>query len=131
MWYLLILLPFIMYAIINLTWRRVRVEYEFSIAAGELTIAKIFDGRSRRVKLTLTIADMTLITPLNSSTRRQLEAPDITSVRDYSISADSESAWLTISPDRASGKKRAVIIETNAEMQRIMRLCNPSAFSAR
>ena len=130
-WQLLILLPFIMYALIILTWRFVRVEYEYAIEAGVLTVAKIFDGRSRRVKLKIELPECTLIAPRAESGGRALEARDIASVRDFSASPGSADAWVLVCPDRSGGKKSAAIIETNAEMRRILRLCNPSAYSDR
>ncbi len=121
------LLPFIMYAIIKLTWRLTVVEYDFAIEAGELTVAKIYAGSARRVKARAYIPDMTLIAPKNKDSQRVLSASDIVSVKDFSAHEDSETAFVCVYPDRA-GKKLALIIETNEEMRRILHLCNPSAF---
>ncbi len=124
MWTMLILLPFIMYAIFTLTWRYTQLEYEFAIETGELSVAKIYDGRSRRTVFRCDLSEATRISPL--SDRRVLESPDITSVKDFSASPDSAAAWYVIVPD--GSKKLAAVIETNDEMLRILRLANPSAF---
>lgn len=125
---IVILLPFIMYAIIKLTWRLTVVEYDFAIEAGELTVAKIYAGSARRVKARAYVPDMTLIAPKSKDSERVLSASDIVSVKDFSAQRDSETAFVCVYPDRSGGKKRALVIETNEEMQRVLRLCNPSAF---
>jgi hypothetical protein len=129
-WQPLILFPFIMYALINITWKYVLVEYEYIIEAGELSISKIYDGRARRTALTVGISDMTLITKLTDSSRQKLNSPDVTEVSDFSVSGEKE-AYLALYADKKSGKKRAVIFNVNDEMRRILRLGNPSAFVAR
>ncbi len=126
-WALIVLLPFLLYAMIKMTWRYTVVEYDFAIEAGELTVAHIYAGSSRRLKARVYVPEMTLIAPYNRDSQRMLSAPDIVSVKDFSIKKGSETAWVCIYPDRAGGKKRAIIVETNEEMQRILRLCNPSA----
>ena len=126
-WALIIMLPFIMYAIIKITWRRTDVQYEFLIEAGELSIAKIYGNSSRRVKAKAYIPEMTLIAPYAGEGERALSARDIVSVKNYAASKNSEGAWVCVYPDRDKGKKHALIIETNEEMRRILHLCNPSA----
>ncbi|MBQ8509787.1 MAG: hypothetical protein IJ493_07770 [Clostridia bacterium] len=126
-WVMLILLPFLMYAIFTLTWRFTRVEYEYSIEAGVLRVAKIYDGRSRRTKLTLELSDLTSAAPCTEPSPAALNARDITRTDDYRTSPQSEEGWLCVFADRKTGRKRALLLDCNAEMIRIMRLCNPSA----
>ncbi len=130
LWELMLLLPFIMLAMIRLTWKYTVVEYEYSIEAGELRVAAIYNKTSRRVKLRVSVPEMTLIAPYDEHSRNMLERGDIDEVKDYSASKDSESVYVCIYPDKKRGKKRAVIIETTPEAQRILRLCNPTAFTA-
>ena len=126
---LVILLPFLLFAIIKLTWRFVCVEYEYSIEAGELTVAAIYGGATRRVKCRVYLPEATLIAPYDASRERMLEKDDISTVKRFA-SEDSESAYVCVYPDKKHGKKRALVFETNAEAQRILRLCNPVAFAA-
>ena len=130
LWTLMILLPFIMYAIIRLTWKFTDVEYEYAIEAGELSIAYIYSGAARRVKYRADITEMTLIAPYNEQNSHMLNKNDIYEIKYYTASKNSEEAYLCISPDKKRGKKRAVIIETTPEARRILRLCNPSSFVA-
>lgn len=123
-WALLILLPFLMFAIIRVTWRLVNIEYEFAIEVGELKIAVIYGSANRRTKRRLNIPDMTLIAPYRADL---VAAPDIIETVSFA-EPDSENAYVCVYPDKKSGKKKAVIIETTEESRRILRLCNPSAF---
>lgn len=125
-WQLLLLLPFIMYALISLTWRFTMPEYEYSVEAGVLTIAVIYGGRTRRVRFTAELSEATRISKCD---RRALESRDIVSIKDLSVSGDGDSVWCAVFPDKSSGKKNAVIFETNEALQRALRLSNPSAMA--
>ena len=119
-WQLLLLLPFIMYALIALTWRFTKPEYEYSIEAGELTVAVIYGGRSRRVKCT---ADLTKATRVSEFQPGLANSRDVSEVKDFSAGGE---VWCVFMPDD-NGKKRLIVISVNDEMKRIMKLCNPSA----
>ncbi len=127
LWAMIILLPFLMYAIIRLTWKYVNVEYEYAIEAGELSISAIYSGSSRRLKRRAQIPEMTLIAPYREDTEGYLRAPDIIEVKWYA-DEDSEAAYICVCPDQSSGKKRAIVIETTEEARRILHLCNPTVF---
>ena len=71
--------------------------------------------------------EMTVIAPYNEQSARWTEAPDIVGTMIFA-DPDSPDAYLCVAPDPSKGKKRAVVIETNEEMRRILRLCNPAAF---
>lgn len=120
-WQLLLLLPFIMYALIALTWRFTKPEYEYSIEAGTLTIAIIYGGKSRRVRCSL---DLTKATRISEFKPGLVNSRDVVSAKDYSAGGE---VWCVFMPDRDSGKKQAVIFSVNDEMKRIMKLCNPPA----
>lgn len=127
-WQPLILLPFIIYALINLTWRFVMVEYEFDVEAGELTVAKIYGKKTRRKKFSADISEFSVIRPLDGDSRRLADAPD-TELLDFSARPDSVDRLICVLPEKKTGKKKAVIIETDEDTRRLMRLSNPSAFS--
>ena len=118
-WQLLLLLPFIMYALIVLTWRFTKPEFEYSIEAGELTIAVIYGGRSRRVKCSV---DLTKATRISEFRQGLANSRDVSSVRDFSAGGE---VWCVFIPD--DSKKQLIVFSVNDEMKRIMKLCNPSA----
>lgn len=126
---LVILLPFLLFAIVKLTWRFTCVEYEYAIEAGELTVAAIYGGSTRRVKCRVYLPEATLIAPYDAAREQMLATGDISRVKCFA-NEGSESAYVCVYPDRKHGKKYALIFETNAEAQRILRLCNPVAFAA-
>ena len=130
-WQPLILLPFIVFGLIRLTWRFTRVEYEIAVEAGALTVAKIYDKRSRRKKFSADIADFSLIRPLDADAKRVFNGADITERLDFSASPESPDAMLIVYPEKKTGRKTALVIETNDEVRRLLRLSNPGAFARR
>ena len=126
-WAMCILLPFILFAIIRVSWRYTSVEYEYTIEAGELAVAAIYSGAARRTRIRMQVPEMTVIAPYNEQSARWTEAPDIVGTMIFA-DPDSPDAYLCVAPDPSKGKKRAVVIETNEEKRRILRLCNPAAF---
>lgn len=125
---LLILLPFILFAIVKLTWRFTCPEYEYIIEAGELSVAVIYGGAARRVKCRVNLPDATLIAPFDKERERVLNSPDISNVKRYCAAENSENAYICIYPTKNGSKKCALVFDTTPEAQRIMRICNPSAF---
>ncbi len=127
---LVLLLPFLLFAIYKLTWRFTRAEYEYAIEAGELTVAVIYGGATRRVKCRVYLPEATLIAPYDGERERMLVKGDVADVKIYADEG-SESAYVCVYPDQKHGKKYALIFETTAEAQRILRICNPVAFVSR
>lgn len=129
-WQPLILLPFIIIALINLTWKYVRVEYEFTAEVGVLTISEIYDGRSRRQKLALEVSEIEEAGRFNDYERERLNQRGLEKIRDFSQSPDSAGAWYAVWRDK-NNEHQAVIFESDDELLRLLRLWNPSVFSAR
>lgn len=125
---LLIMLPFLLFAIVKLTWRFTSAEYEFLIEAGELTVAVIYGGATRKVKCRIELSRATLIAPYDNERARMLERGDMESVKRFTESESSDNAYICIYPEKKGSKKSALIFDTTPEAQRILRLCNPSAF---
>ena len=69
-----------------------------------------------------------MIRPLDSDSGKLADAPD-TELLDFSARPDSEDRMICVLPEKKTGKKKAVIIETDEDMRRLMRLSNPTAFS--
>ena len=125
---LVILLPFILFAIFKLTWRYTCPEFEYVIEAGELLIAVIYGGVSRRAKCRVTLSDATLIAPFDSEREKLLSGDGIAEVETFRESDESDSAYICVYSKKNGAKKCAVIFDTTIEAQRIMRICAPSAF---
>lgn len=125
---LLIMLPFLLFAIVKLTWRFTSVEYEFLIEAGELTVAVIYGGATRRVRCRIELPKATLIAQYDIERARMLDRGDIENVKRFTARDNSDSAYVCIYPEKKGSKKSALIFDTTPEAQRIMRICNPHAF---
>ncbi len=125
---LVIMLPFILLAIIKVTWKYTDKEYEILVEAGEMTVAAIYGGVTRRVKKRIYIPEMTLIAKYTESRVAMVKGGGVSEVSNYGGSTDGENSFVCVYPDTKQGKKCAVIIDTNDELRRILRLCNPAAF---
>lgn len=125
---LIILLPFLVFALVKVTWKYVNKEYEILVEAGEMTVAVIYGASKRRTKKRIYIPDMTLIEKYNERHDAMINSGKISDVESYIISPESSWLWICVYPDVKRGKKHAVIIDTNEELIRILRLCNPVAF---
>lgn len=130
MWTLLILLPFLLFALYKLTWPRVNVVYDVALEAGELTVAAIYGGVSRRVKFRAYIPEASLITPFTEG-ERALSGGDVTDTKQFTAGVDRTDTYVIIFPDKKRGKKTALAIDVTPELLRILRLCNPSVFIAK
>lgn len=129
MWTLMLLLPFLIFAFYRLTWRFVDVEYDVSLEAGELTVAKVYGKSSRRVKLRAYVPEMTLIAPYDELTASHLLSKEVDSVTYYTENGVCDKTYICVYPDTKRGRKHAIVIDATDELLRIMRLCNPSLFA--
>lgn len=118
-WQLLILLPFILYGLIALTWHFTKPEYEYSIAGGELSISVIYGGRSRKIKFS---GDLTKATRISAFERNIADSRDIASVKDYSAGGE---VWSAVFPE--DGRKMLVVFSVDDRMKHALKICNPSA----
>ena len=60
---LLAFIPISLWALVFFTWRMTQVEYEFSFFAGELAVARVLGGRSRRTLCQLRLRDVEALIP--------------------------------------------------------------------
>lgn len=94
------LLPLFTWILVFFTWRYVCVEYEYTLASGQLTVAKIYGNRTRRVLLEVRLSDMTLIAPLNKSFSGQIERANPAKTYDALSSKKSPNAYFALFPDK-------------------------------
>jgi len=130
--HLIAILPLFLWMLVFFTWRYVCVEYEYSITSGVLTFSKIYNNRTRRKVLELTLRDAVSIAPLDGASHSEratawhperefsaissLRAPDI-----YII-------LFELTDKRKKEKRRAIFyFEPTAKALQICRFYNPSA----
>ncbi len=125
---LLVLFPFLLFAIIKFSYKYTDREYEISVEAGEMTVAVIYGAVRRRTKKQVSVPDMTLIARYTENRKAMVSGGNIAEVFSFVGTPDSEDNFICVYPDSKSGRKHAIIIETDEELRRVLRICNPSAF---
>ncbi len=125
---LLILFPFLLFAIIKFSYKYTDKEYEILVEAGEMTVAVIYGAVRRRTKKEISLPEATLIARYTDSRMAMVTGGNIAEVSDFSGKSDSEDNFIVVYPDSKTGRKHAIIIETDEELRRVLRICNPSAF---
>ena len=116
------LTPFGLALIIFLTGRYTSVEFEYSITSGEMTVSKIFGGRTRRELISFRLRDCRRIAPASE---------DASAFRaDETVSAlsrpDAPDAYFAALED-ADGKKSVVYFEATQKALRICHFYNAAA----
>lgn len=121
------LTPFGLALIIFLTWRYTSVEFEYSITSGEMTVSKIFGGRTRRELISFRLRDCSMIAP---ATDRAWQDRASAFRADETVSAlsrpDAPDAYFAALED-ADGKKSVVYFEATQKALRICHFYNAAA----
>ncbi len=128
---LLAFIPLSLWVIIFITWRRVAVDYEYSVTSGVLTFTKIYGNRSRRKIFEMNIRDAVRIAPLgdeDEASRGAAYRPEREFVGVSSMSAPDIYFMLFEINDRKAREKRRAIFyfEATTKMLSICRFYNPS-----
>lgn len=121
------LTPFGLALLVFLTWRYTTVEYECSFTSGELTISKIYGGRTRRELASLRLRDCIMIAPATDrlwSEKAELFRADET-VSALS-SPDAPDAYFAAF-EGEDGTRGLVYFEATQKALRICHFYNPSA----
>ena len=120
---LVALAPVALWIAVFLTWRYTKVEYEYSITSGILTLSEIYGGRSRKVITEFKLKDCCKIAPLSEFGKRDEAETDVT----YSALGDKDSpnAYFA-SYDDEKGRRCVVFFEATEKALKICRFYNPS-----
>lgn len=129
---LLAFIPISTWILVFMTWRRVAVDYEYSLVSGTLTFAKVFGGRSRKKVFEMQLKNAVRIAPLASEAevaRATAYAPEREFMGASSLSAPDVYFMLFELCDPRTGEKRRAIyyFEATQKMLSICRYYNPSA----
>ena len=110
-----------------LTHRFVRYEYEISLVGGELTLARIYGGKSRRVRLTLRFSSVLLAVPAHEARyadQVKRYAPDIE--YRYALYPDSPDVFVLLF-ENEDERRCALFLDTTPEGRKAMKHANPAA----
>jgi len=127
---MLALLPFIMFAMIRVTWRLVKTEYEISVEAGELKISTIYAKAGRRTGFRYDVREMSVITPYDEAHAHLFSQNDTTVTKIFAGESEELTAYVCVCPDIKKNMKTLVVFMCSEEMKKLLRLSNPSAFKA-
>ncbi|MBR4296404.1 MAG: hypothetical protein IKT56_06190 [Clostridia bacterium] len=118
------LIPLTLWILVFITWRYVKVEYEYSIISGLFTLSNVYGNRSRKKVVEFKIKDCCLIAPLKDSEEKIASyAPEkVYSGRSSVSSRDTYVALVDI-----DGKKTAVYFEATEKALKICQFYNASA----
>ena len=125
---LLVLLPFIMFAMIRVTWRLVQTEYEISVEAGELKIAVIYGKSGRKTRFRYDVREMSLIVPYDDAHADLVCGGDVTETKLFLGDTEDSVAYACVCPDKKKSAKTAIVFMCTDEMKKLLRISNPSAF---
>ena len=124
---LLALIPLSLWIIVFFTWRYVSVEHEYSIVSGEMTVADIYGGRSRKDLVVFRLKECAMIAPAHER-QWQERAELFGAEKVYSAlsSPDAPDAYFAAF-ENEKGAKCIVYFEATERALRICRFYNPSA----
>lgn len=122
--HLIALMPFCVIILIALTWRYVSCTYEYIIAIGEISFAKIYSNRLRKEILRLHIRDLVRVAPTESFASRSFA-----SVFDFRSAPNTPDAYGIVFKDHAE-RECLVYFEATAKALKLLSMYNPSAVSA-
>ena len=107
-------------------WQFVSIEFEYSIAMGEMDMDIIYGQRRRRRIACAKIKDMSIIAPYGSEYDSQINAPDITNRVFAASHIDSPDTYFCIYNDEKKGKT-LLIFEATQKTLGIMKFYNSKA----
>lgn len=120
---LVALAPVALWIAVFLTWRYTKVEYEYSITSGILTLSEIYGGRSRKVITEFKLKDCCKIAPVSEFGKHDEAETDVT----YSALGDKDSSNAYFaSYDDEKGRRCVVFFEATEKALKICRFYNPS-----
>lgn len=123
---LILLAPISTLAVVLITWKYTRVEYEYSFVGGTFTFSKIYGGRSRRCVLEVEIRSLKEIFPYNEETAKKIEnITDKTLIKGIPSGSSQNPCVLSFEDN----KEKAVffILDCDGRSAKILKFYNPSA----
>jgi len=118
----------ITFGIVKLTWKYLRLEYEYSFSYGTLCVAKIYGKRTRKQLVEADIKSLVMVAP---ATQENIDKAERLEAEERVIAVSSESAeniWLALTGDKDE-KRVLVFFDADERSLGILKSLNPYAFS--
>ncbi|GEM_PF-1382820 len=122
------LVPLALFAIIIPTWRRTKIEYEYSFLSGVMTISKIIGGRSRREVVCIRLSDLDAIVEDTAEGREKLQRFNPEVMTDIPAASTGTYPYIAMWMDEG-GKRRALTVQLVDNSIKIVKTYNRSAYS--
>ncbi|MBO5305569.1 MAG: hypothetical protein J6B12_02285 [Clostridia bacterium] len=122
---LLCFIPLSLWVIIFLTWRYVKISYQYVVTSGKLAFVKHYGARTYKTQFEVALKDAQLIAPVGfreHDERLEIFAPEIT----YSaLSSKNAQDKYYIAFENAEGKKCVFYFEATKNMLDLCKMYNP------
>ncbi len=123
---LLAFIPLSLWIIIFLTWRYVKISYQYTVMSGKLTFVKHYGTRTHKTQCEIVLKDAKHIAPVGfreHDERLEIFAPEIT----YSaLSSKNAPDRYYIAFENAEGKKCVLFLEATSKALEICKMYNPN-----
>ncbi len=110
-------------------WQYTKVEYEYTIATGELELSRILAAKKRKKIMTVALSDIEKIAPL-SECRTDAEALGKANVF-YACNQDDAMAYVLFYTEKETAQKKALVISAPEKTIKTLRYFRASAFTVR
>ncbi|MHC1693936.1 MAG: hypothetical protein AB9835_01375 [Eubacteriales bacterium] len=85
-------------------WKFVKIEYEYTVAGGEVSFDIIYGQRNRRKLISAKVKELSLIAPATGTYRHRIEAQDISKRHYFCSSLDAPNLYFIEYNDPKEGK---------------------------
>lgn len=127
---LICLFALLLIPLIRFTWRLSRVEFDYSVFDGVLTISKIYGGSVRRRFLELPLRDLAAVYPYDGEDAEAKTAAFHASKALFAASgADAPNLWAALWEDPDTREHKLLYFEPDETTLRLIRQVNFSALS--
>lgn len=121
---LLALIPVTLWMLVFFTWRYVKVEYEYSMESGDMTISNIYGGKSRKKVVEFKIKECSLIAPVST---HDFKARDYEPEKIFKALSSEKAADAYFALFEQDGKRCIAYFEATEKALKICKYYNSSA----
>lgn len=126
---LIALVPLSIWIFAFLTWRYTQVEYEYSFFSGQLTVARILGGRTRRTVAEITIRELSQVFPYTEENLQRAERYGAEETLFAASGTEATDLYIALWQDRETEKKCMLCFNANEKAIKILRYYNAAALA--
>ena len=107
------------------------VEYDYRITDGELFFSEVYNGRRRKERFTLSIADFEMIAPYRDPHKASADRMTFDEIHDFSSSPEAADLYFGVYCDKEFSKRMLFLFEPSQKMLRLLSFYNRRTVVAR